>query len=273
MLDVLLFFLLWIIITGLLTFFLGIVLHVTAGGQEDGTLVMMLSEALMLVSVGLASVLLLRLRKKPFSVLGLSVRWRDAAAGFLAAVLLYAVGFGLSLALGLVEVDSASFEASPLLQALAFFLLVGITEEWMMRGFVLGRLLDGGINRFVALFLSSLFFSLLHLFNPGFSFLSFLNLLLAGMLLGASYLYTRNLTFPIVLHWFWNWIQGPVLGYNVSGNDFGGSIFRLRLSGNALWNGGGFGFEGSLLCTVLMLIGTGAILSYYERKRGGVVHA
>ncbi len=56
-----------------------------------------------------------------------------------------------------------------------------------------------------------------------------LNLLLAGMLLGASYLYTRNLCFPISLHLFWNWIQGPILGYQVSGNNFTTSMLTLRM--------------------------------------------
>ncbi|MDE5710977.1 MAG: CPBP family intramembrane metalloprotease, partial [Bacteroides sp.] len=131
---------------------------------------------------------------------------------------------------------------------------------------VLGRLLDGGVNRFVALFISSTSFSLMHFFNPNFEFLPFLNILLAGVLLGASYIYTRNLCFPVALHWFWNWLQGPVLGYEVSGNRFGDTLLTLRLSDAHLMNGGSFGFEGSLLCTFLLIIGSGLIIGHYERK-------
>lgn len=266
-LDVVLFFLLWLILVGFLSLCLGVVFRATVDELDATVSVMMLSEVLMLVAALVASMLVLCLRKKSFAVLGLGIRWRDAGAGFLVAALLYGLGFGISLALGCVEVESVSFVPSSLLQTLALYLLVGVFEELMLRGFVLGRLLDGGFNRFLALFLSSLAFSAMHLSNPDFTFLPFFNLVLAGMLLGASYIYTRNLTFPIVLHWFWNWIQGPVLGYNVSGNDFGESLLHLQQSGSTLLDGGGFGFEGSLVCTVLMVIAIGAIIFYYERKR------
>ena len=94
----------------------------------------------------------------------------------------------------------------------------------------------------------------------------YLPVLLAGCLLGASFLYTRNLCFPVVLHWFWNWLQGPVLGYEVSGMDSGETLLTLRLTGSDLLTGGSFGFEGSLLCTVLLVVGTLAIVAYYERR-------
>ena len=92
------------------------------------------------------------------------------------------------------------------------------------------------------------------------------NLLLAGILLGSAYIYTRNLWFAIALHWFWNWLQGPVLGFEVSGNAFGESLLTLDTSaGSALLNGGPFGFEGSLICTVLMLAAIWLIIRYYNR--------
>lgn len=228
---------------------------------------MMAQELLMLVCTLLAVWILLRFGM-PFTGLGLSLKgWgKDWIAGTLFAIVLYLFGFGLSLLLGVVEVTDVAFDASSLLMSLLLFLLVSAAEETMMRGFVLGRLLDGGVNRFVALFISSTSFSLMHLFNPNFEFLPFLNILLAGVLLGASYIYTRNLCFPVALHWFWNWLQGPVLGYEVSGNRFGDTLLTLRLSDAHLMNGGSFGFEGSLLCTFLLIIGSGLIIGHYERK-------
>lgn len=234
----------------------------------NSTLLLITEETLMLGSVFLSSWLVLRYNRMPLSVLGLSLRgrWKDWLAGMLFAIALYIVGFGASLSLGAVAVSGASFHFPSLLISLLFFLLVGVTEELMMRGFVLGRMLDGGVNKFTALFVSSVLFSLLHLSNPNFEFLPFLNILLAGILLGASYIYTRNLCFPIALHWFWNWIQGPVLGYEVSGNRFQDSFLTLSLSGPNLINGGSFGFEGSLLCTILLIAGSAIIFRYYSRK-------
>lgn len=232
---------------------------------------MMAQEVLMLVCTLLAVWILLKFRM-PFTGLGLSLKGRgkDWLAGMLFAVVLYLLGFGLSLLLGVVEVTDVTFDGSSLLMTWGLFLLVGAAEETMMRGFVLGRLLDGGVNRFVALFISSVSFSLMHLFNPNFEFLPFFNIMLAGVLLGASYIYTRNLCFPIALHWFWNWLQGPVLGYEVSGNRMGDSLLTLQISDAHLLNGGNFGFEGSLLCTVLMVVGSGLIIGYYERKKRAV---
>ena len=160
----------------------------------------------------------------------------------------------------------STFNPSSLLISFVFFLLVAVTEELALRGFVLERMLQGGINKFWALFFSSVLFSLIHIGNPNFNFLSFINILLAGALLGSSYIYTRNLCFPIALHWFWNWIQGPVLGYEVSGNKFGESMLTLHLPEANLMNGGAFGFEGSMLCTVLMILGTGVILKMFRIK-------
>lgn len=227
-----------------------------------------LERLLMLVGYLSAAVLVLRWRNLPLSLLGMSLRGRgkDLLAGLGVAVLLYAVGFGTSLLMGTVEIASVQWVPRDLLGTLLFFLLVAVTEEVMLRGFVLGRMLSAGMNRFVALFLSSVLFSAMHLFNPNFALLPFVNILLAGCLLGASFLYTRNLCFPVVLHWFWNWLQGPVLGYEVSGMDSGETLLTLRLTGSDLLTGGSFGFEGSLLCTVLLVVGTLAIVAYYERR-------
>lgn len=236
--------------------------------QEGSLLSLFLERLLMLIGYLSAAVLVLRWRNLPLSLLGMSLRGRgkDLLAGLGVAVLLYAVGFGTSLLMGTVEIASVQWVPRDLLGTLLFFLLVAVTEEVMLRGFVLGRMLSAGMNRFVALFLSSVLFSAMHLFNPNFALLPFVNILLAGCLLGASFLYTRNLCFPVVLHWFWNWLQGPVLGYEVSGMDSGETLLTLRLTGSDLLTGGSFGFEGSLLCTVLLVVGTLAIVAYYERR-------
>ena len=222
-------------------------------------------EALTLISVFLSAWVVWRFRKVSLAVWGrsLALRRKDVLAGILLAVVLYAVGFGISLLAGAVEVAGVALNLSTLFISLGFCLLVAITEELALRGFVLERMLQGGVNKFWALFLSAALFSLIHIGNPKFDFLSFINLLLAGILLGSSYIYTRNLSFPIALHWFWNWIQGPVLGYEVSGNKFCDGLLTLHLPEANLINGGAFGFEGSILCTVLMIAGTGVILKVF----------
>lgn len=267
--DIVLFYVIGTLITMFLCVPLFLIQKALGMEMQEGSLPsLFLERLLMLVGYLSAAVLVLRWRNLPLSLLGMSLRGRgkDLLAGLGVAVLLYAVGFGTSLLMGTVEIASVEWVPRDLLGTLLFFLLVAVTEEVMLRGFVLGRMLSAGMNRFMALFLSSALFSAMHLFNPNFALLPFVNILLAGCLLGASFLYTRNLCFPVVLHWFWNWLQGPVLGYEVSGMDSGETLLTLRLTGSDLLTGGSFGFEGSLLCTVLLVVGTLAIIGYYERR-------
>ncbi len=239
-------------------------------GKEgaDKMFYFVLSETLMLIGIFLSAWIVWHFRRVSLTGLGrsLAIRKKDLLSGISLAIVLYAVGFGVSLLAGAIEIAGVVFNPSSLLISFVFFLLVAITEEFALRGFVLERMLQGGVNKFWALFLSATLFSLVHIANPNFDFLSFINILLAGILLGSSYIYTRNLCFPIALHWFWNWIQGPVLGYEVSGNKFCDGLLTLYLPETNLINGGAFGFEGSILCTVLMVAGTAVILKMFRKN-------
>lgn len=223
----------------------------------------------MLISVTACAILFIKkVHKLPFSELGLSFKRRgiDCVSGFVFAIVFYAFGFGVSLGLGVVEVTSAQLDIVALLGSFLVFFIAAAAEEVMMRGYVQGVLMRSGVHRFVALLIASALFSSIHLFNPNISPFALFNLFLAGVMLGASFLYTRNLWFPIWLHTTWNWMQGSVLGYEISGVQFYPSVLTLSLSENHLLNGGDFGFEGSAICTVLLIISTGLIIGYYERK-------
>ena len=220
---------------------LSLVLGVEA--RHPGVMGYIILEASMLLAVLTAAIPMLRFERRPFSDLGLSLKGHVKGLwyGLLMAILLYLFGFGISFVLGEIEVTGFQFKPLDLLGSWVFFLLVALFEEILMRGYILGRLLHTTMNKFLALFVSAALFAFMHIFNPEIAFLPMLNLLLAGMLLGASYLYTRNLCFPISLHLFWNWIQGPILGYQVSGNNFTTSMLTLRMPEENVLNGGAFG--------------------------------
>lgn len=228
-----------------------------------------LERSVMLLSTGIPAFVLMKYwEHTPLSDLGLSLRGRgkDMLWGTLTAMAIYTIGFGVSLLLGVVEITGMHIDVTSLMLSWLLMLLVAVTEEVALRGFVLGRLLNAGINCYWALFISSLLFSLMHLGNPDFSLLAFFNILLAGYLLGAAYIYTRNLWFAIALHLFWNWIQGPVLGYGVSGGKLEATLLSLRFSGKDFLSGGAFGFEGSIICTVLMIVFTILILKVASKR-------
>lgn len=163
--------------------------------SPDSMFVFMLSETLMLIGVFLSAWIVWHFRGLSLAGLGrsLAMRRKDLLSGVLLAIVLYAVGFGISLLAGAVEITGVTFNPSSLLISFVFFLLVAVTEELALRGFVLERMLQGGINKFWALFFSSVLFSLIHIGNPNFNFLSFINILLAGVLLGSSYIYPQPL--------------------------------------------------------------------------------
>ena len=141
------------------------------GKEEADTMsYFILSETLMLAGVFLSAWIVWHLRGFSLEGLGrsLTMRWKDWLSGILLATVLYAVGFGISLWAGAVEIAGVAFNPSSLLISLVFFLLVAVTEELALRGFVLERLLQSGVNKFCALFLSAALFSLIHIGNPNF---------------------------------------------------------------------------------------------------------
>ena len=228
-------------------------------------------EGIQLVSVLLAAWLIIHYWDELSFVDDMGYRWKykgkDLLWGFIVAAAIYAVGFIVSLIAGWISVEGVHFDFTYLLLQFLLYILVALMEESMMRGFVLGHMLDVGMNKFLALLISSFLFACLHLGNPGITNFALLNLTLAGVLLGVAYIYTRNLWFPIFLHLFWNFIQGPILGYEVSGTGGKNTLLKLGISDNTLMNGGDFGFEGSLPCTILMIVATGLIIYWFETKK------
>ena len=129
-----------------------------------------------------------------------------------------------------------------------------------MRGYVLTNLM-ASMNKYWALVASSVIFSVMHLANDNVSILPTVNLFLAGILLGIYTIHKRNLWFPIAMHFTWNFMQGPVLSFEVSGLKTD-SFINQEIAGYELMTGGEFGFEGSILLTVMML----AAIYYIDRK-------
>ena len=105
----------------------------------------------------------------------------------------------------------------------------------------------------------------MHLGNSNMSMVPLFNLFLAGLLLGVYCIHKNNLWFPIGAHFTWNYFQGPVLGFEVSGNEVE-SLFIQRLSGSDIITGGDFGFEGSIILTVLMIAG----IVYVHRRYSNI---
>ena len=184
----------------------------------------------------------------------------DFVSGLLFGAGLIALGFGVLYIFNCLSIASIQFSLIDQLFYLYLFGVVSLNEEIAIRGYILQNL-SSSFNKYIALVLSSLVFMIMHIGNPNMSAIPLFNLFLAGLLLGVYCIHKNNLWFPIGAHFTWNYCQGPVLGFEVSGNDVD-SIFIQSLDGSELITGGEFGFEGSIILTVFMIIG----IIYLDRR-------
>ena len=161
---------------------------------------------------------------------------------------------GLMAAIGVYHVEAFGVDhPSELIAAFFLFLIVGVGEEIVFRG-VLFRWIDEKWGFVAALVVSSLFFGFVHIINPGATWWSSLAIAIeAGLLLGAAYKYAGNLWLPIGIHWAWNFTQGNIFGFAVSGGDAGVSLIQSYVTGTDLLTGGEFGAEASLFAPILGL--------------------
>jgi membrane protease YdiL (CAAX protease family) len=204
--------------------------------------------------------------KIPFKTIGLQLKnhtcsiWLGLAIGAVLVIL----GFFSLLLLREIMIDSIYFNLQYLLISIFVYVFVAVGEEVVFRGYVLRNFMLV-YNKHVSLCLSSLLFALLHSLNPYFSWFTFLQITLAGIVLGLAYYYTRNLWFPISFHFSWNFFQGTIFGFNVSGSDEYSLIVQHPEENNML-NGGMFGYEGSIFCTIILLA-TIILIELYFRKQ------
>ncbi|CAM4103770.1 CPBP family intramembrane glutamic endopeptidase [Gillisia limnaea] len=184
--------------------------------------------------------------KEKFIELGFHIRSKlnHFIVGLILGALIMCVGYLLLVSIEEITFQSISFNFIEILISLGIFTIVAFVEETLFRGYVLRNFMRS-FNKYLALLVSSFLFAALHGFNPNFDMLSFLSLFLAGMALGISYIYTKNLWFPIGLHLSWNFFQS-IFGFNVSGQNFY-SLFQTQITSETLLNGGEFGFENSIL--------------------------
>ena len=187
-----------------------------------------------------------------------------AGAGFFLGIFILCAGSCILYFTKNLQWTDISFNGNDLFIGFGFMVIVAFYEEIVFRGYILNNLMDS-LSKWPALGISALLFSLAHLSNPSFSVAGAFNILLAGILLGLNYVYTKNLWFGIMLHFTWNFFQGPVLGYEVSGTPLK-SLLQQKIQGNELITGGKFGFEGSLLATAFYILAIVAFLWVYEKK-------
>jgi len=189
---------------------------------------------------------------------------KECRWGMFLPALIMSFAFFLLLLTNQIQFIQIKLSLNELILNCAIFILVAFTEEIFVRGYILNNLM-GSINKFLALIISSVIFAIMHLANPNINLTSFTNLILAGILLGLPCIYRRNLWPSIAFHFSWNFFQGSIFGFNVSGLN-GYSVITQMRRDDTIWNGGSFGFEGSVLAIIIQIICALALYFYFSKK-------
>jgi len=202
--------------------------------------------------------------RKTFESLGFT--WAgnasNAGAGFFLGMLMLCVGTLILVLTKNLRWTDLDFNGTSIFLSFGLMVIIAFGEEIVFRGYVLNNLMES-TGKWMALVISSLLFAGFHMGNSSVAILPIINIFLASLVLGVNYIYTKNLWFGIALHFSWNFIQGAVLGYAVSGLPIQ-SIFHHELKGDDLIPGGDFGFEGSILTGILSLIVLIVLVYLYE---------
>ena len=226
-----------------------------------------------LLSVGVPLLIVVCFRvfldRKPVRELGLegTARWGyDAASGFAVGACLMSVLFIVAAAAGWISFRGHfnGGMVNPVFLAMMLYLFasslfVAFSEELVFRGYILRNLTTGwGVAAAVAV--SAVLFGAGHVFNPSFSWLVVGNLVLGGVLIGYGAVTTKSLWWPIGFHLAWNFFEGSVFGFPVSGVTTGYvSLFITHVKAPSWLMGGSFGPEGGLAVTVVFLAGLGIV--------------
>jgi len=206
--------------------------------------------------------------KKKFKDIGftsLKYGYKNLIVGFLIGAFSIAIiVLILSVSGAITIVKNSNTKTYYLLWGLYTFILVGLEEELMSRGYFINALNQMG-KPWLSVLISSIIFSLMHILNPNIVFLGLLNIFLIGVLFSYMYIKTGNLWMPIGYHISWNYFQGYIFGFSVSGNAVRG-IYNAFPKNNFL-SGGEFGLEGGVIATLVILITFLILYYYFERYR------
>jgi membrane protease YdiL (CAAX protease family) len=187
--------------------------------------------------------------KKTFISLGLrldSLALKDFFLGFGISGLMIVPIFIILLISGLLEIKEISWSGGGIsavfeiiLWLFGIGLAVGWSEELAFRGYLLQNMKDG-MGMFWAILLSCLLYGLLHMSNPNSTILSGILIAIFGYLRIFGWLRSGQLWLSMGMHAGWDFLQGPIFGFPVSGMHTE-SLIKHTISGREWITGGSFG--------------------------------
>ena len=214
------------------------------------------------------------IEKRSFSSIGFNKNnWlKKYSLGFLIGLAMMSIIVLILFPFGYITVEKNPIQPvgisaiSSVLVILFGWIIQGATEEIVTRGWLL-NVLSTKYNIGVGLLISSTLFGLMHLTNPNVNYIAVINIILVGLFYGLYVIKTNDLWAVCGMHSAWNFAQGNIFGFKVSGLDVSvGSLIDLNLVGSDFVTGGIFGPEAGITATFILLASIG-ILLFIDKKR------
>lgn len=219
-----------------------------------------------LATVGTVLLYCLAVEKRSLASLGFIRRGAagEYAVGLLGGLALFGAGVLICVAAGTLTLTPADPMPSWRILLLFFvgFLIQGMSEEMLCRSYLMVSL-SRGCPLWLAAIINALFFSLLHLGNPGVTVIALVNIFLFGLFASLLTLRRGSIWMVGALHSMWNFAQGNLFGIPVSGLGGIASPVRAEMTEGtwqSLVSGGSFGLEGGLAVTAVLAVACGAVL-------------
>ena len=214
------------------------------------------------------------IEKRSFSSIGFNKNnWlKKYSLGFLIGLAMMSIIVLILLPFGYITIEKNPIQPvgvsaiASVLVILLGWIIQGATEEIVTRGWLL-NVLSTKYNIGVGLLISSTLFGLMHLTNPNVNYIAVINIILVGLFYGLYVIKTNDLWAVCGMHSAWNFAQGNIFGFKVSGLDVSvGSLIDLNLVGSDFVTGGIFGPEAGITATFILLASIG-ILLFIDKKR------
>ena len=213
------------------------------------------------------------IEKRSLSSIGFNKNnWlKKYSLGFLIGLAMMSIIVLILLPFGYITVEKNPIQPvgvsaiSSVLVVLFGWIIQGATEEIVTRGWLL-NVLTTKYNIGVGLLISSTLFGLMHLTNPNVNYIAVINIILVGLFYGLYVIKTNDLWAVCGMHSAWNFAQGNLFGFEVSGIDVSvGTLVDLNLVESDFVAGGIFGPEAGIIATFVLLVSIG-ILLFIDKK-------
>jgi membrane protease YdiL (CAAX protease family) len=191
----------------------------------------------------------------------------DLSAGIVIGTLVMGGIFGMERVLGVLHVRGVQLPNLVWAIWLPVLALLAFGEEVVYRSLMLNGLLVMLRKRWLAVIVMAACFGLAHAGNPNASALSVLGNALGGLMYGVAFLGSERIWLPLGLHFAWNFVQSPVLGFPFLGKEIG--LVQQSSIGSDLITGGSYGPEAGLVGMAFRFVAIALLVGWLSWRSAG----